>query len=68
MYRRAIALRPRFAGAHSNLGNLLKEQHRLQEALTEYDAALHADPQFADAWSNRGNGKSCTCSQLINSV
>jgi len=55
MYRRAIALRPGFAGAHSNLGNLLKDQFRLTDALAEYEAAIAADPRFADAWSNMGN-------------
>lgn len=36
LYRKAIAARPEFAGAHSNLGNLLKEQMRFDEALEEF--------------------------------
>jgi protein O-GlcNAc transferase len=55
MYRQAIVLRPTFAGARSNLGNLLKEQFKLEEALREYEAAIAADNNFADAWSNMGN-------------
>jgi Flp pilus assembly protein TadD len=37
LYRQAVALDPGFAGARSNLGNLLKEQFKLAEALVEYD-------------------------------
>lgn len=37
LYRKAIELRPHFAGARSNLGNLLKEQFKLLEALSEYE-------------------------------
>lgn len=42
LYRKAIAARPDFAGAHSNLGNLLKEQMRFDEALEEF--------HVTDAW------------------
>lgn len=86
LYRKAIAARPDFAGAHSNLGNLLKEQMRFDEALEEFhvtaaappsfresspgsqltcvviqcctttlQAALKANPTFAEAYSNLGN-------------
>lgn len=39
LYRQAILLRPSFAGARSNLGNLLKEQFKLDEALAEYEVS-----------------------------
>lgn len=55
LYRRAIELRPNFSGAHSNLGNLLKQNFFLEDALKEYDAAIACDATFADAWSNKGN-------------
>jgi tetratricopeptide (TPR) repeat protein len=42
-------------GARSNLANLLKEQHRLDEALLEYKAAISTNPCFTDAYSNMGN-------------
>jgi cytochrome c-type biogenesis protein CcmH/NrfG len=34
------------------LGNLCMQQGRYPDAVTAYQAALKADPTFADAWSN----------------
>jgi type IV pilus biogenesis/stability protein PilW len=39
-YRRALELRSTYAEAHNNLGQLLAKTGRLQEAVTEFDAAL----------------------------
>ena len=38
--RRAIALRPKFAAAHCNQGNVFNGQERLEEALAEYRRAV----------------------------
>ena len=34
------------------LGNLCMEQGRYEEAITAYQAAVKADPAFADAWNH----------------
>src|SRR3990172_12594720 len=40
---------------HYNVGVELEAQGRLQEALAEYDEAIHHNPKFAPAYNNRGN-------------
>src|SRR5205085_2600982 len=52
---RALAIRPDFAQALSNRGNVLFELKRYEEALDSYDRALAIRPDFAQALSNRGN-------------
>jgi protein O-GlcNAc transferase len=54
-YVTAIRLMPTFAAAHSNLGSVLKEQGKVEEALAHYHEAITIDPLFADAYSNLGN-------------
>ena len=39
-YRRTLALNPRFAEAHNNLGNVLRAQGRAEEAVAAYREAL----------------------------
>ena len=51
-YRRAIELRPRYAGAHVNLGNLFFQDNEFQAAITEYEKAQDADPKLAIAFYN----------------
>jgi len=51
-YRRAIQLRPSYAGAHVNLGNLLFQNNEFQAAMTEYEKAEKADPKLAAAFYN----------------
>jgi hypothetical protein len=51
-YRRALELRPRYAGAHVNLGNLLFLNNDFQAALNEYETAQKADPRLAIAFYN----------------
>jgi len=51
-YRRAIQLRPTYAGAHVNLGNLLYLNNEFQAAMTEYEKAERADPKLATAFYN----------------
>ncbi len=52
---RAIAVNPKVAAAHSNLGAALKELRRLEEAVTSYERAIQLDPNTAEAYSNLGN-------------
>jgi tetratricopeptide (TPR) repeat protein len=51
-YRRAIELRPRYAGAHVNLGNLLFLNNEFQAAMTAYETAQQSDPNLAIAFYN----------------
>jgi tetratricopeptide (TPR) repeat protein len=51
-YRRAIELRPGYAGAHVNLGNLFFQDNEFQAAITEYEKAQQADPKLAIAFYN----------------
>jgi tetratricopeptide (TPR) repeat protein len=51
-YRRAIELRPNYAGALVNLGNLLFLNNEFQAALTQYEKAQQADPKLAIAFYN----------------
>ena len=51
-YRRAIQLRPTYAGAHVNLGNLLYLNNEFQAAMAEYEKAEAADPRLATAFYN----------------
>lgn len=52
--RKVLALAPT-AGAHNNLGNLLRELHRMPEAERAYRTALEAQPDFAEAANNLAN-------------
>ena len=42
------------AEAHYNLGVILDQQGKLQEAIGQYERALRLDPDFADAHNNLG--------------
>jgi type IV pilus assembly protein PilF len=53
-YRRAIQLKPSFAEAHNNLGQLLARTGRLDEALREFDAALSI-MLYPEPWVARCN-------------
>src|SRR5262249_20746164 len=53
-YRHAIALKPDFADAYSNLGGTLAEQGKRDEAVAAYRHAIALKPDFADAYSNLG--------------
>ena len=52
---KAIAINPREASSHSNLGNLLLHQGRLDEAVACYHRALRLRPNFPEALNNLGN-------------
>ena len=49
LLRRAIAVDASSAILHFNLGNVLNELGRLNEAIAAYEAALMRDPDFAEA-------------------
>ena len=59
-YVTAIRLMPNFAAAHSNLGSVLKEQGKLEEALAHYHEAVTIDPLFSDGYRLVGGGD-CVC-------
>ena len=54
MQRRAIAAKPDFYEAHSNLGNALHALKRFDEAVVAYRHAIELNPNYADAWANLG--------------
>ncbi len=43
-----MELKPDYAEAHNNLGNALKDQGKLNEAVACYRRALEAKPGFAE--------------------
>ena len=53
-YRRAIALRPRNASAYSNLGNVLRDLGRFEDAVASHQQAVHLDPKNPDTLHNLG--------------
>jgi tetratricopeptide (TPR) repeat protein len=53
-YRTAIALDPKFASPHSNLGNVLSAQGKADEAIAEYRTAIALDPKFVYPHYNIG--------------
>ena len=52
-YRRTVALWPKKASYHVNLGVALKNERKFEEALVAFDDALAIDPDFDEARSNR---------------
>jgi tetratricopeptide (TPR) repeat protein len=55
MIRRAIAVNPRQPYYHSNLGNALCAQDKLDQAIPCFERALQIDPNHAEASYNLGN-------------
>lgn len=52
LYREALALDDTFAAAWTNLGGLLAEQGRIEEARDAFDEALRSDPEQPEAQLN----------------
>jgi tetratricopeptide (TPR) repeat protein len=59
-FREAIAISPKFADAHSNLGTTLVQSGKYDEALTELETATKLKPTSAPAW-----GTLATCYQSL---
>lgn len=50
----AIDSNPNEPAAHNNLGNVLKDLKRFDDALSSYDQAIKLKPDYAEAYYNRG--------------
>ena len=48
-YARALAINPNYAEAHNNLGSVLKDQGKFDEAAAHYDQAILLRPDHAEA-------------------
>jgi tetratricopeptide (TPR) repeat protein len=55
MLAEAIGVKPDYADAHFNLGNVLKTRGQLAEAVTRYMKAIECNPRHHDAHYNLGN-------------
>lgn len=54
-YKRAVELKPDYANAHVNLGNMyMIKEGRLKEAEEEYKIALRIQPEYSVAYFNLG--------------
>ena len=54
-YNKALAIKPDYAEAYSNMGVTLQEQGKLEEAIEAYNKALAIKPDYAEAYNNMGN-------------
>jgi tetratricopeptide (TPR) repeat protein len=54
-YRRAIEVDPKFEPALNNLGNVLSDQGRFDEAIALYKKAIELNPKMPLPWNNMGN-------------
>jgi serine/threonine protein kinase/tetratricopeptide (TPR) repeat protein len=54
-YRAALAVRPGTKEVYNNLGNTLRDQKKLHEAIAAYHKAIEIDPKFGYAYNNLGN-------------
>ncbi len=54
-YRQALALSPRRATWHNNLGGLLSGLRRFEQALDSFEQAIAVKPDHAEAHTNRGH-------------
>ena len=53
--RQALRIRPDYAMAHVNLGNILKDQGQLGEAVQSFRQAVNLNPKMPEAYYNLGN-------------
>ncbi|MFQ5686345.1 MAG: tetratricopeptide repeat protein, partial [Candidatus Scalindua sp.] len=53
-FKQAIMLNPDYADAHNNLGAVLKEQHKLDDAIKSFYHSIELNPDYADAHNNLG--------------
>ena len=50
-----MRLKPDFVQAYNNLGNVLRDKGRFDEAIASYRQAMRLKPDFAEAYSNLAN-------------
>ncbi|MFA6211167.1 MAG: tetratricopeptide repeat protein [Candidatus Obscuribacterales bacterium] len=55
--KQAISIDPGMPEAHITLGNIYKEQGRLDDAINEYKEATHLDPKNSEAYGQMGIAK-----------
>jgi protein O-mannosyl-transferase len=55
LFQRMIAVNDGNYMAHYNLGNLYSRQDKLADAVLQYEAALRAEPNYAEAQNNLGS-------------
>ena len=53
-YTRSLKIRPDYAEAHNNLGNMWVTSGDADKAVAEFKEALRLKPEYADAYSNLG--------------
>ena len=52
--KKAIDKEPRYTEAYTLLGNCQDCLDKKEDAIASYDKALRIDPDYADAWFNKG--------------
>jgi len=57
LYRAALVLSPRQPAVHNNLGIILSDQRRYEEAVAHLEAAVALDPDYAIAFNNLGTAQ-----------
>lgn len=55
--KQALSIDPAMPEGHVTLGNIYKEQGRVDEAVNEYKEAIHLDPKYSDAYAQMGIAK-----------
>ena len=55
---KALAIKPDYAEAYSNMGNALQEQGKLEEAIEAFNKALAIKPDYAEVcWNLSGTAE-----------
>ena len=54
-YKNAVAVKPDYADAYNNMGNVLKRQGKLKDAIEAYKKALLIQPNYVEVMNNMGN-------------
>ena len=54
-YTNAIELKPDFANAYNNLGNVYADKSELDNAIRDFTTAIQLQPYLADAYNGRGS-------------
>lgn len=55
LFRHTLERQPGSFLAHNNLGSMLLEQGRFDEAIAHFERAIEAEPGFAEPYANLGN-------------